>query len=80
MEIGKPEKYESSLHGNLCISIPSSCSIKDDRISYARSGMFDGASPNLATLLLPTVKEMNLWGLAGTKGISVFVALQGGNG
>jgi len=42
--------------------------------------MFGGASPNLATLLLPTVKEMNLWGLAGTKGISVFVALQRGNG
>jgi hypothetical protein len=48
--------------------------------SHMLEVMFDGASPNLATLLPPTVKEMNLWGLAGTKGISFFVALQRGNG
>jgi hypothetical protein len=42
MEIGKPEKYESSLQGNQCISISGSCNIKDNRISYARTGAFDG--------------------------------------
>ena len=37
--------------------------------------MFGGASPNLATLLLPTVKEMNLWGLAGSQVPKGFLSL-----
>jgi hypothetical protein len=49
------------------------------KIAYARSGIFDGATPNLAILLLLAVKEMNLWGLAGTEGNSFLAAVQPGN-
>ncbi|PUZ59364.1 hypothetical protein GQ55_4G035200 [Panicum hallii var. hallii] len=36
--------------------------------------VFDGGSPNIVSLLIAALEELNLWGIAGAKGIKLLTS------